>query len=220
MLLEENCRIENYAVTAFIKDGQFNESYVVQDSSGTTYFLKIYDPKRIPEKILNSNSIITEIDYCEKIKHPNVINYVGKGVLTKDGNAYPYLITDYIQGSLVADPLSKGRIFPLKLTLDIIKYTLRGLAHIHSLGLLHNDITPRNIIYNPKDLSKTALIDLGHVSEPCKGQISFETEDLTPFYRAPESYELTFDVRSDIYSIAVCNVVWESAMVHRLEKRF
>ena len=202
MLLEEKSIIGKYTVQSFIKEGQFNESYVVQDSSGTFFFLKVYDPTRIPQKILKSNSIITEIDYCEKINHPNVINYVNKGVFSKDGNDYPYLITNYIQGSLVADPLTKGRIFPLTLTLEIIKNTLKGVAHIHSMGLLHNDITPRNIIYNPKDLSKTALIDLGHVSEPCKGQISFETEDLTPFYRAPESYELTFDVRSDIYSIA------------------
>ena len=202
MLLEEKSIIGKYTVQSFIKEGQFNESYVVQDSSGTSFFLKVYDPTRIPQKILKSNSIITEIDYCEKINHPNVINYVNKGVFSKDGNDYPYLITNYIQGSLVADPLTKGRIFPLTLTLEIIKNTLKGVAHIHSMGLLHNDITPRNIIYNPKDLSKTALIDLGHVSEPCKGQISFETEDLTPFYRAPESYELTFDVRSDIYSIA------------------
>ena len=44
----------------------------------------------------------------------------------------------------------------LDMTLEIAKNTLKGLAHIHSLGLLHNDITPRNIIYTPKDLSKTA----------------------------------------------------------------
>ena len=181
MLLEEKSIIGKYTVQSFIKEGQFNESYVVQDSSGTSFFLKVYDPTRIPQKILKSNSIITEIDYCEKINHPNVINYVNKGVFSKDGNDYPYLITNYIQGSLVADPLTKGRIFPLTLTLEIIKNTLKGVAHIHSMGLLHNDITPRNIIYNPKDLSKTALIDLGHVSETCKGQNSFGTEDLTPY---------------------------------------
>ena len=202
MILEENSKIGSYIIQSFIKEGQFNESFVVKDSSGTSYFLKIYDPKRIPHEILNSDSIITEIDYCEKMNHPNVIRYVDKGVYSEEGSDYPYLITNYIQGSLVADPLTKGRIFTLDMTLEIVKYALKGLSHIHSLGLLHNDVTPRNIIYTPKDLSKTALIDLGHVSEPCKGQISFETEDLTPFFRAPETYDLIFDVRSDIYSVA------------------
>lgn len=202
MILEENSKIGRYVVQSFIKEGQFNESFVVKDTSGTSYFLKIYNPKRIPHEILNSDSIITEIDYCERMNHPNVIRYVDKGVYSEEGNDYPYLITNYILGSLVADPLEKGRIFTLDMTLEIAKYALKGLVHIHSLGLLHNDITPRNIIYSPKDLSKTTLIDLGHVSKPCKGQIAFETEDLTPFFRAPETYDLVYDVRSDIYSIA------------------
>lgn len=202
MILKENSKIGEYTVESFIKDGQFNESFIVKDSSDISYFLKIYDPKRIPHEILNSDSIITEIDYCEKMNHPNVIRYVDKGVYSEDGSDYPYLITNYIQGSLVADPLAKGRIFTLDMTLAIAKNALKGLSHIHSLGLLHNDVTPRNIIYTPKELSKTALIDLGHVSEPCKGQVSFETEDLTPFFRAPETYDLIFDVRSDIYSVA------------------
>jgi transitional endoplasmic reticulum ATPase len=88
------------------------------------------------------------------------------------------------------------------MALAIIKNALKGLSHIHSLGLVHNDITPRNIIYNPKDLAKTALIDLGHVSEPCNGAPLFETSDLTPFFRAPETYDLTFDNRSDVFSAA------------------
>ena len=202
MILKENDKVGFYVVQSFIKEGQFNESFVVKNSSGTTFFLKIYDPKRIPHEILNSDSIIKEIDYCEKMNHPNVIKYVDKGIYSEKENDYPYLITNYIQGSLVADPLAKGRIFTLDMTLQIAKYALRGLSHIHSLGLLHNDITPRNIIYAPKDLSKTTLIDLGHVSEPCKDQVPFETEDLTSFFRAPETYDLIFDVRSDIYSIA------------------
>lgn len=202
MILKENSKIGNYAVLSFIKDGQFNESYIVTDSSGVSYFLKIYDPKRIPSEVMNSDSIIAEIDYCEKMNHPNVIRYVEKGILSDNDNDYPYLITNYIQGNLVADPIQKGRIFPLDMTLEIIKYALRGLSHIHSLGLVHNDITPRNIIYNAKELQNTSLIDLGHVSEPCSGNLSFETSDLTPFFRAPETYELIFDKRSDIYSTA------------------
>jgi transitional endoplasmic reticulum ATPase len=202
MILKANSSIGVYNVQSFIKEGQFNESYIVKDSEEIPYFLKIYDPKRIPSEVLSSDSIITEIDYCEKMKHPNVISFVEKGVFSNDRNNYPFLITNYIHGNLVADPLTKGRIFILEMTLEIAKYTLKGLSHIHSLGLLHNDITPRNIIYTPKDLSKTTLIDLGHVSEPCNGHISFETDDLTPFFRAPETYDLNFDIRSDIYSVA------------------
>lgn len=200
-ILKDNRQISKYSVHSFIKGGQYNESYRVKDTAGVSYFLKIYDPQRVPNEILSTDSIITEIGYCETMNHPNVISYVEKGVLSQNGKDYPYLVTKYINGSLVADPLQKGRIFPLEMALTIIKNALKGLSHIHSSGLVHNDITPRNIIYNPKDLEKTVLIDLGHVSL-CNGVPPFETSDLTPFFRAPETYDSSFDIRSDVFSVA------------------
>ncbi len=201
-ILNDNQSIGNYSVLEYIKDGIFNESYRVQDAEGMPFFLKIFDSQRVPNEILSSDSIINEIEFCEKIKHPNVISYIEKGIFPQDGKNYPYLVTKFINGSLIADPLDKGRIFSAEMALGIIKYALKGLNHIHSMGLVHNDITPRNIMYYPKDLSSTALIDLGHVSEHCHGDLHFETSDLTPFYRAPETYDSVFDNRSDIYSIA------------------
>ncbi|WP_071134412.1 protein kinase domain-containing protein [Millionella massiliensis] len=136
------------------------------------------------------------------MNHANVISYVEKGVFVKDETNYPYLVTKYVQGSLVADPLTKGRIFSLDMALNIVKNALKGLAHIHSLGLVHNDITPRNIIYYPKNLSTTTIIDLAHVSAPGTDVHSFETSDLTNYFRAPETYNYVFDERSDIYAMA------------------
>lgn len=195
-------RIGKYTVKSFIKEGLYNECYVVQDASGTSYFLKVYDLKRVPSKVMTSDSIIAEIEYCEGFDHPNVIKFVEKGVYKKDEEMYPYYMTEYLSGNMIADPLSKGRVFSIKTALDIIKYALKGLEHIHASGLVHNDITPRNIIYNVSDPSLTAVIDLGHVSKSCPKSISFETSDLTPFFRAPETYNGIYDERSDIYSIA------------------
>lgn len=88
------------------------------------------------------------------------------------------------------------------MALNIAKMALQGLVHIHSLGLVHNDITPRNIMYNPKDLSKTTIIDLAHVSYPGNDVRTFETSDMTDFFRAPETYDFTFDERTDVFSMA------------------
>lgn len=201
MILNINQKIGEYTVQSFIKEGQYNESYCVKDSLGTPCFLKIYDLKKVPGNIINSDSIITEIDYCEKLNHPNVLQFIEKGVYSSDDN-YPYLVTRFIDGNMVSEPLSKGRIFTLEMALSITKSILKGVSHMHSLGLIHNDITPRNILYNAKELSKTTLIDLGHVSPIISKKNTFNTSDLTPFYRAPETYNNMFDVRSDIFSIA------------------
>lgn len=196
-----NQKIGKYTVQYLIKEGKYNESYQVKDSLGVAYFLKIYDLKKVPNYILNSDSIINEIDYCERLNHPNVINFIEKGVYSS-GDNYPYFVTRFIDGNMVSEPLSKGRIFTLDMALSIIKSVLKGVIHMHSLGLVHNDITPRNILYNAKELLNTTLIDLGHVSSINSKKITFYTSELTPFYRAPETYNNIFDVRSDIFSIA------------------
>lgn len=201
-ILQEKQTIGKYTVQSHIIDGPFNESYCVRDETGILYFLKIFDLKRVPSKIVNSDSIINEINYCEIICHKNVVNFVEKGVYTQGDENFPYFVTKFVHGNLVADPLTKGRIFSLEMSMEIIKHILQGLSHIHSIGLLHNDITPRNIIYNPKDLSQTTLIDLGHVSKVNPDVISFEISDLTSLYRAPETYSSVYDKRTDIYSVA------------------
>lgn len=199
-ILENNQSIGKYKIHSFVKKGLFNESYILQYEE-VFYFLKIYDLKSICKRF-NSDIIIEEINLCEKITHSNVVSFIEKGVFVKEGSNYPYFIMNYINGILVEKPLLDGRIFTLDMSLCIIKNILKGLSYIHSLGLIHNDITPRNIIYNPKELEKSALIDLGHISKIKNDCVNIETSDLTPFFRAPETYNNKFDVRSDIFSVA------------------
>lgn len=201
-ILDINQSIGDYTVKSFIKRSQYCESYCLVDSSNEFFFLKIYDLKSVPNNnIVNSDTIIKEIDYCERLNHPNVLQFTEKGVYSSDDN-YPYLITRFVDGNMVSEPLSKGRIFTLDMALSITKSILKGIVHMHSLGLIHNDITPRNILYNSKDLMSTTLIDLGHTSSISSKRIAFNASELTPFYRAPETYNNVFDTKSDIYSIA------------------
>lgn len=195
-------KIGSYTIDSFIKEGEYNESYIIKDGEETLLFLKIYDPKRIPNEVLNSEGEIQEIHLCERVSHPNVIDFVSKGVFTKDGLDYPYIVTKYFVGCMLADPLSKGRVFPFETALTIAKSALTGLVYLHSKGLTHNDITPRNIMYNPKNPQEVQIIDMGHLTEASNGCPSFLTRDLTAFFRAPETYSGASDARSDVYSMA------------------
>ena len=201
-ILSKGENIDGYIVDSLIKYGNYNESYKIKDTSGSFFFLKIYDLARVPNDILNSNGEIQEIHYCERVSHPNVINFITKGIYNKDGVGYPYIITVFFTGCMLADPLSKGRVFPLETTLTIAKSALTGLVYLHSKSLTHNDITPRNIMYNPKSPQEVQIIDMGHLTEAGNGCPSFLTKDLTAFFRAPETYRGASDERSDVFSIA------------------
>lgn len=201
-ILTNNQQFGHYTVVSFIKDGSYNESYKIKDESGKFYFLKLYDPNRIPSEVLNSEGEVQEIHLCERASHPNVIDFISKGIYNKDEVEYPYIVTSFFEGCLLADPLAKGRVFPLETVLIIAKGALAGLTYLHSKGLTHNDITPRNIMYNPKDLQQVEIIDMGHLTESSNGCPNFLTRDLTPFFRAPETYSGASDARSDVYSMA------------------
>lgn len=200
-ILKESQSIGIYTVQSIIKVGQYSETYRITDNQGTPYFLKIFDPSRAPNNFIDKDGHISEILLSRKMANRNVIQYVNDDVFEASGIKYPFLITQYLTGIIVAEPLVSGRIFPLERALEIIKNALKGLVYIHSLELLHNDITPRNIMFNPKQLENTQLIDLGHISEAVNVGKDFISSDLTSFYRAPETYENLFDYRSDIFSI-------------------
>ena len=56
---------------------------------------------------------------------------------------------------------------------------LAALAHLHSRGLLHRDVTPTNVIITPEGRAK--LIDFGVASRPAA-----QTVVGTPAFMAPE----------------------------------
>lgn len=74
---------------------------------------------------------------------------------------------------------------------------------MHAAGLVHNDITPSNIIFTEVSAkAKARIIDLGHTCEPIDGQPPFFTSDLDPFCRAPETYNNVYNMAGDVFSLA------------------
>ena len=139
-ILKESQIIGNYTVQSFIKEGLYNETYRISDKEGVPYFLKIFDPTRIPYDIKDKDGQILEITLSRKLAHRNVIQYVNDDIYEMSNTKYPYIVTQYFTGILVAEPLVRGRIFPLERALNITINALKGLIYMHSKGLLHNDI--------------------------------------------------------------------------------
>ena len=206
--LPENTLFGEYTVHRFIKAGLYNDSYIVKDAAGVPFFLKFYDVKSMPDKMLREG-MVEEIVFCQTISHPNIIRYVAHGSGKINGKDFQYLVTKFFNGSLLSEVLRGGKTFSVPEAKSILIPVLEGLVYLHrELKLNHNDLTPRNILLEsgPDGLLTPKIIDLGHMHEDVDGAVPFPMEDLNLFYVAPEALKGTFTAKSDVF--AVCAILY------------
>ncbi|MDO4320507.1 MAG: AAA family ATPase [Bacteroidales bacterium] len=191
--------IAGFTVDTLIKDGVYNVTYRITSGDGEACFMKLYDPNRMPASVRSSEGDVIEIKLCRGLDSPNVIRYICDGVYQHDGNAYPYIITNYFSGRLLSELVFQEQPMSAGEAVAIYREMLAGLSYLHEHGLVHNDITPRNVMYDPES-GRVQLIDMGHVAHAGTSEHHYLQDDMTPFFRSPESYRGLNDPAGDVFS--------------------
>ncbi len=127
-----------------------------------------------------------------------------------------FLVEDYVAGKTYRDVLSERQAVGQTLTeqevLELIRFLLPVLEHIHSRGIIHRDISPENIILRDSD-TKPVLIDFGVVKE-LASRLQFP-DNATPVTSVGKlGYAPTEQLQtgqaypsSDLYALAVTAIV-------------
>lgn len=194
--------IGNFTIQSLIKANLYTETYRVEDLSQQPFFMKVYVMKRVPEKLVNTQSgIVLEIEYCQKLQHRNLASFIASGKMESEAEGEcQYYVTNYFSGELLAEKVAReGKMTPEQ-ALKIFRGILEGLQYMHQHDLFHNDITPRNIMLPNTTNGTPEIIDLGHVSTKCSGKVPFDTSDLEVRYAANETFAGLYDEQSDIFS--------------------
>ena len=201
--LAENTPVGAYKVHRFIKKGLYNDSYVVKDEEGHPFFMKLFDLPRIPAKMLVDGTV-EEIVLSRQLKHDHVISYVADGTVPVEGTDCQFLVTQYFNGQLLSETIRAGRLYTPTEAKGITHAILSGLRYLHTQGLCHNDLTPRNIFLEEAEDGTVVpkIIDLGHLSKPTYGAPSFPVDDLNVEYVAPEALKGGFSQTGDVFSVA------------------
>ena len=110
------------------------------------------------------------------------------------------VLEEYIQGDTL-DFLLKGALFTPGETRQIVTQVCRALWVLHSLGAVHRDVKPDNIILRG---SEAILIDFD-AARLYKPEETADTQILgTTGFAAPEQYGLSqTDQRTDIFAVGV-----------------
>ena len=110
------------------------------------------------------------------------------------------VLEEYIQGDNLGD-LLQGALFTVEETRSVVDQVCRALWVLHSLGAVHRDVKPDNIILRG---SEAILIDFD-AARLYKPEEDTDTQILgTTGFAAPEQYGLSqTDQRTDIFAVGV-----------------
>ncbi|MBL8751121.1 MAG: protein kinase [Planctomycetes bacterium] len=158
--------------------------------------------REIALKVLNKDltqdpafvaKFVAEARAAAKLQHPNVVAVFD---VEHDGGTYYYAMELMHEGSL-EDWLKQNGAMPVDRALRVVADAAAGLAYAESLGIVHRDIKPDNLMLDQHGSVKIADLGLANTSGDA------ETKAVgTPHFMAPEQVlRKAVDHRTDLYAL-------------------
>ncbi len=194
--------IGGYKIVEEIAEGGMSTIYkAISDTTHEIVAIKTLFPhfteqKDRLEKLFAEKNV--EGEMASSLDHPNVIRTYSYG---RTRGRY-YFIMEYINGQNLKDMIRLHRERLEGHKLDIIRQMAQGLSYIHSQGIIHRDICPKNILVSENRDIK--IIDFGLAVSTSGRYKGLGMRSGTPSYMAPEQIRaLESDERTDIYSFGI-----------------
>ncbi|MBN1440390.1 MAG: serine/threonine protein kinase [Anaerolineales bacterium] len=191
-------RIGRYRILDKIGSGGMAVVYLGQDETfGRQVAVKVL-PTHLGQDPDNRERFRREAKAIATLEHAAVVPVYDYG---EDGDQL-FLVMRFMQGGSIKDRLSRGRL-PAPAACAVMRRVASGLDKAHSLGMIHRDIKPGNILFDLED--NPYITDFGLVKlVESSVQLTHSEFFGTPAYTSPEQCqgEKTIDGRADVYSLA------------------
>lgn len=182
-----------YVATRLLGSGGVAEIYEASDR---------YTRQDVALKINKNNDPIqierleNEARFTSMFSHPHIIKILNVGYY--EGQLF--LSYELMKGKTMKDILDSRGKFPKEEIISMMKQILAATSHIHSRGILHNDIKPDNLFKFFDGNIK--LLDFGiamHIGDRQSGPVMASVK-----YAAPEVLQnKLYSIQSDIYSLGI-----------------
>lgn len=185
--------IGNYSIVEKIGAGATSNVYHAQHVK-TLASVAIKQLRRVRQADVYLDMFATEVALGRKMSHKNIVRILDADLHESDG---AYLVMEYINGNALDRSEQVNTLPPILTVLSVIEQVASALRYAATLGIVHRDVKPGNIILMNNGLAK--LTDFG-CAVPSSELGAVVAGSLA--YMSPEQLEGdALDQRADIYAL-------------------
>lgn len=163
---------DRYRIIRQLGQGGFGRTYLAEDTNRFREYcvLKEFAPQVQSAYVLEKAEELFEREagVLYKLQHPQIPRFRELFRVNLAGKGYLFLVQDYVEGqtyyALLNARKQQGMCFNEIEVTQLLLQILPVLEYIHSLGVIHRDISPDNIILRSSDYLPV-LIDFGAVKQ-------------------------------------------------------
>ena len=141
-----------------------------------------------------------EAQAAGKLNNPHIVNMYDVGI----DQGYNYIVMEYVPGITLKEYIKEKKRLSTEEAVQIALAIGDGLEHAHSMGIIHCDVKPHNIMITSQGAIK--VTDFGIARAINTSQTTLYTTSVmgSAHYLSPEQASgKAVDVASDIYSLGV-----------------
>ncbi|WP_152588169.1 serine/threonine-protein kinase [Nostoc sphaeroides] len=163
---------DRYVIVRQIGQGGFGRTYLAEDVNRFRELcvLKEFSPQVQTAYVVQKAEELfeREASVLYKLQHPQIPRFRELLRINLGGKEYLFLVQDYVEGetynSLLNARLQQGLRFTEVEVRQLLISILPVLEYIHSIGVIHRDISPDNLMLRTVD-KLPVLIDFGGVKQ-------------------------------------------------------
>jgi len=191
---------ERYQIQKLIGRGGMGSVYEVQDlKENRVLALKILTQVAMEDD--SEQRFMREFEMLSKMNHPAVLKVYGWGRYEDQ----LYFVSEFVSGRDLKSEIKTRGPWPADDAAKLAAVVADALAVAHSMGIVHRDIKPHNIMI--ANDGSVRLLDFGVARKTGGGMETLTKTGMivgTPEYMSPEQFGThRVDERSDLYSLGV-----------------
>lgn len=209
---------EKYQIEKILGQGGFGITYVVnQIDTGVSYAMKEYFPREICTR--DKNGCVVPKEFEKDAFAHGLEVFDGEAIIllclvNEPGiihvfdhfreNETAYFIMEYLEGFTLAEVLHKRKTLSIKEAEMILFSLMKSLKTVHSVGIVHRDISPENIFITKE--GNVVLLDFGTARKYVSDKSISMSVELKMEYAPLEQYSMQGKQGpwTDVYSLAAC----------------